>query len=266
MKTKLAKTFVIATVAPRIDGLKNLVKQINLLYPEWQVSIVAQQYTKPQKDDLEAFLKSGANKYNVEYHENLIGAHTSKVHAIKNMPADVYCSLDDDMELCALTKYDEIVKKLFSDRGIGIITGNWVRTFEQIESKKISDDLVKQKLVFTGGGLLFRSDVAKIICGIPDKEYLFDDCLWAVYAYVNGYENYRYMGSLAVHHICGKNGLRTWIETGNKKVLPPEEYLRVRKGHGKEHSYNEYLICTDSDVTKIARSMHEMNKLRFKKK
>ena len=105
---------------------------------------------------------------------------------------------------------------------------------------------------------MIRQDVADIIKQIHRQQYLFDNPLWSIYSYVNGYDNYRYMGSAAVHEICTKGGRRKWInESNSHKALPPPEWLNVRRGKGKAGGFDEYLICDSSDVTDAAHEMHE---------
>ena len=254
----MKKTFVIATIFDRLDGLKTILSSAFKFYPNWGVVIVAQGYTSQQKHELNQFVF----KKNVTciYKDELIGAHSAKVLALNEVESDIYCSLDDDMEITEKTDYDSIVERLVNDGQSGIITSNWVKSRNMFDKKQTKDEFVKSRLVFTGGGLLFRKDIADIIKGIPNEQYLFDDCLWAMYSYIHGYDNYRYQGSVSIHRVCTKGGRRTWIDKGGKKVLPPKDYLNVRKGNGKKNGYNEYLICVDSDLTEYAKMLHDSNK------
>lgn len=254
----MKKTFIIATTGDRAERLENLLISLEPYFQRgWKAVIVAQRYSKK---DILTIKKYWGDCSKIICFNNMIGAHSAKVAALKSVNSDIWCSLDDDMFAIPATDYDRISDILSENRNIGFISGNWARTISMAKKKERQDKLVKQKLVFTGGGLLFRDDVAEIIRNIPNCEYLFDDCLWAMYAYVNGYENYRYLGSIAIHEICTKGGRRTWLkEATSKKVLPPEELLKVRKGK-TQSGYNEYLICNDSDLTKLAKELHEKYK------
>lgn len=254
----MKKTFVIATIYDRLEGLKTILSSIFKFYPEWDIVVVAQGYKDEQKKELELFTQN--KNVNKIYKDELIGAHSAKVLALEKFDSDIYCSLDDDMEITEKTNYNAIVEKLINDKQSGIITSNWVKSSSMYEKKETKNEFVRSRLVFTGGGLLFRKDVAEIIKSIPNEQYLFDDCLWAMYSYINGYDNYRYQGSVSIHRVCTKGGRRTWIDKGGKKVLPPKEYLNVRKGKGSENGYNEYLICVDSDLTSYSKFLHETNK------
>ena len=254
----MKKAFLIATTFDRFDGLKTILSSVFKFYPDWSVVIVTQGYTNQQKYELDKFV-FGRDAICI-YKDELIGAHSAKILALNEVEADIYCSLDDDMEITEKTDYNSIVERLMSDKQSGIITSNWVKSRSMFYKKQIKDEFVKSRLVFTGGGLLFRKDIANIIKAIPNEQYLFDDCLWAMYSYIHGYDNYRYRGSISIHRICTKGGRRTWIDKGGKKVLPPKDYLNVRKGNGKKNGYNEYLICTDNDLTEYAKMLHDLNK------
>lgn len=251
----MEKSFIIASTGDRKNGLKTLlISLIPYILNGWKVYAVCQGYSEADLSEIKGFIQRGK----VFSYPDLIGAHTAKMIALTNGKSDIWCSLDDDMIATSKTDYNKIADILSKDNRIGFISGNWVRSEKQIDKKDVVDSLVKQKLVFTGGGLLFRDDVAEIVRNIPNEQYLFDDCLWAMYAYINGYENYRYRGSVAIHQICTKGGRRTWIAKtdGKVRVLPPDNLLRVRKGSAQS-GYNEYLICNDSDLTEEAHRLHK---------
>jgi len=250
------RTFIIASTGDRKNGLIRLLFSLKPFFDSgWTAVVVAQGYS--EQDILDVRSMCGGNVV-IVCSKHLVGAHSAKIVALNRVQSDVWCSLDDDMYAIQATDYDKMADILLNDRSIGFISGNWARTEKQAHNKQVIDNLVPQKLVFTGGGLLFREDVAEIIRHIPNEQYLFDDCLWAMYAYINGYNNFRYRGSVTVHEICTVGGRRTWIKetTARQRILPPPELLRVRRGKGKE-GYNEYLICMDSDLTEMAHKLHK---------
>lgn len=256
----MTKTFIIASTGDRADGLERLLVSLMPFFSKgWKAVIVAQKYAD---DDLKRVCSLHKDSVIVKKFEKLIGAHTAKIVALNSVKSDIWCSLDDDMFAFEKTDYEKMAQLLLENRNIGFLSGNWAKTFKQANAKEQIDELIPQKLVFTGGGLMFRDDVADIVRSIPNKQYLFDDCLWAVYAYVNGYDNYRYRGSIAVHQICTKGGRRTWIDATKAKdrALPPSEYLNVRPSKDKEG----YCICIDKDVTKYADEKHKENKRSMK--
>jgi len=253
----MKKTFVVATTGDRADGLKRLIISLNPFFKSgWEIVSVCQSYEIKDFLDIKSLI--GQRGKAIRF-DNLIGAHSAKVFALKTFKSDIWCSLDDDMFATPKSDYNRISNILSERKDIGFISGNWARTYNLAMAKNQQDKLIPQKLVFTGGGMVFRDDVADIVRHIPDEQYLFDDCLWAMYAYINGYDNFRYLGSVSVHQICSKGGRRTWLKSKPERVLPPEEYLRVRKGSQKD-GYNEYLICNDSDLTELAHLEHRKRK------
>ncbi len=249
-----SKTFIIATTGDRFDGLKRLVISLFPFFKTgWTAVIVAQSYSDKDLSEIKRLTGKNADIIKKNY---LIGAHSAKMIALNYTKSEIWCSLDDDMIATQSTDYDQVADILRCNKNIGFISGNWARTQKQANAKKVVNELVPQKLVYTGGGLLFREDVAEIIRNIPNEQYLFDDCLWAMYAYINGYSNYRFRGSIAVHQICTVGGRKSWLKERKDRVLPPNEFLKVRKSKDSEG----YFICNDRDLTDLAKELHERNK------
>lgn len=257
----MIKTFVIATVGSRYEGLCTLLKSLErYLRQGWHVGICMQGYTDKQAIDVREYLPTGT-EYAIYRHSEMIGAHPAKVEILSGMRSDVWCSLDDDMEIIKQTDYNAMADALMKDRSMGFISGNWARTKALAEQKNIRGAFVPQRIVYTGGGLMFRDDIAEIIRQIPNEQYLFDDCLWSGYAYVLGFSNCRYLGSVAVHGICASGGRLQWLNENKKdKPLPPEWMFNVRRGKGKSGTQNEYLICSETDLTDYAKEMHRVNR------
>lgn len=244
----LKKTFIIATTGDRAESLFRLLDSLLPWFMRgWEAVVVAQKYSK---DAIAEIWKYPGVR--VEPFNTLIGAHSAKVWALTVAKSDIWCSLDDDMEaIPGLTDFDKMAELICYNPSYGFISGNWAKTEKQARAKGAGGGLVKQKLVYTGGGLVFCDDVAEIIRGIPNEQYYFDDCLWAVCAYIHGYDNYRFRGSILVHRICTGGGRKTWKkENKATKVFPPKELLTVR--YGKKLP----LICMDKDVTEYADELH----------
>ena len=245
----------------RIDGFKCLINSLSRYFDcGWRACAIAQGYNEEQKQDMAAFLKD--KPCDIFYFSDYIGAHSAKVYGLENVKSDIWCSLDDDMEIIEKTDYEAVAETLDKEKSYGFISCNWARTMALADKKVAENKYIKQKLVYTGGGLLFRDDIAEIIRGIPNRDYLFDDCLWAMYAYINGYENYRFMGSVTVHRICTKGGRRAWIGLEANRALPPCDLLNARKCKDVKSfgENNSYFICLDKDLTQKARELHKVNK------
>lgn len=250
----MKKTFIIASTGDRCDGLCQLLISLTPFFQTgWQAAVVCQGYSDEDAKTVKIILGGYGKCF---FLKDLIGAHSAKMIALTNVQSDIWCSLDDDMCAIPETHYNEMADTLMERKDMGFLSGNWARTSDLAKKKKCVSELVSQKLVFTGGGLMFRDDVAEIIRNIPNEQYLFDDCLWAMYAYINGYSNYRYLGSIAIHRICTKGGRKTWLRKTNNRILPPTEYLVCRKCN----DLDGYYMCVDKDLTDLAHQKHKENK------
>lgn len=257
----MTKTFLIASLNGRIEGMFRLISSLSK-YSDWNLIAILQQYPKEQQNLIEMHCDTiFHNRSHVLISNDASGPHLARCIAFDKYKSDVWCILDDDMfAIEGLTDYNTMADIVFSKSNIGFLSGNWRKTKGMAEKVQIKPSLLKQNIVYTGGGMLFRQDVADIIKNIPRVQYLFDNPLWSIYAYVNGYDNFRYLGSMAVHEICTVGGRRKWISENNKyKSLPPAEWLRVRRGKGKAGCFDEYLICDSSDITDTAHELHNKN-------
>lgn len=255
----MKKTFIIASTGDRAEGLERLLISLTPFFLNgWKAVCVCQKYSEEDILKISDILGRCGRIINKS---ELVGAHSAKLIALNLVSSDIWCSLDDDMfALPDVTDYEKIANILIENRHIGFVSGNWAKTAKMAMAKTVIDKLIPQKLVFTGGGLLFRDDVADIIRNIPNEQYLFDDCLWAMYAYINGYSNYRYQGSVAVHQICTTGGRKSWLKVvhKNNRVLPPAEYLSVRPSKDADG----YYICNDKDLTSLAHELHKRHDLK----
>ncbi len=260
----MVKTFLVSTAGGRIDGFIKLINSLKRYAASgWGIRVLFQKYSDEDFEKAESSLKEifGEN-YSTDRSDELTGGHLSRVYLLDKYDSDIWMLLDDDMEaLPFYTNYDMMSAIVQKDKSIGLISGNWRRTEGMCKKVQKVNKILKQDIVYTGGGLCFRNDVAEIIKAIPRKMYLFDNPLWSIYVYVAGYTNCRYMGSVAVHNICTKGGRRRWLsEVSEEKSLPPSEYITTHKGKGKAGSNDEYLICDSSDITDFAKELHRRNK------
>lgn len=257
----MRKTFLICSLAGRLSSLMRLITTLQG-YSDWNVDLVLQRYPVTEKAIVEEHLrKFFPNRHSIYVSNEMSGPHLARCIALDAHDSDVWCILDDDMfAVEGMTYYDKMADILLNDKGIGLLSSNWRKTAGMLEKVSLADKTLKQNIVYTGGGMMMRQDVADIIKAIPRVQYLFDNPLWSVYAYVNGYNNFRYQGSAAVHEICTKGGRRKWIsENTLKKALPPSEWMRVRRGKGQAGGFDEYLICDSSDITEEAHELHRRN-------
>lgn len=251
----MKKTFVIVSVSDRIEQLNSLILGIrkNKRFDDFDICLLYQDYLNNEyllrKDLITTLI----------IHPNRLGCNCARIMLLRKIRYDVYCNLDDDMTLMPFTDYSKPIKKLLEDRSSGFILTNWARTESLYEKKvnQIADKFVKQCFIYQGGGMLYRDDVADLIRQLPLTETVFDEG-WALTAYLKGYENYRYLGSVAIHSICTKGGMAQWYKDIDytKLALLFDKYINYRKAKDGVR----YHIPIDSDLKLEAKAEHNMNR------
>jgi hypothetical protein len=179
---------------------------------------------------------------------------------------DVWINLDDDMELVlGKTDFGPAIK-LAMEPGVGVVSCGWVRSEHSGLLKRYGwpvapDDLwVKQPIVNMAGGMVYARKVVEKLVPLAGTPYLFDDVQVGLTAYLAGYENYRYRGSLLIHRILAPGGLKTAFNE-DRHVLPDPAYVRTKRCRDEfaigEH--NIYMVSS-SDLTPLARETHRKNR------
>ena len=240
-------------------GLKTVVESLSkYLKKDWNIYVCFQAYTNDDlKEAVDFISQVCCNDFQFVFTEGLTGCHLARMQILDLYNSDVWCLLDDDMIAIDKTKYDLMANIVWNIKDIGLLSGNWRRNETMAEKAVAKDNIIVQNIVYTGGGLFFRNEVAEIIKAIPRKLYVFDNPLWSIYTYVNGYSNARYLGSIAVHKVCTVGGRRRYFdEVREKKYLPPEEWISSRKA---KNAFDEYLMCDSSDITPLAHKLHLEN-------
>lgn len=261
MRPSLKKAFVVVSISSRVDALNKMIETLETNihdFPEWEICVLFQ-------DNLG--VADRINKKNITHlyiEKDLMGCNYARVELlrrIKQYGYDVYCNLDDDIEITPYTNYDSAVAKCL-ESGTGFVLTNWTRTEKILEQKipKISEKFVPQALIYQGGGMLYNDIIADLVrTKVPCTKTVFDEG-WPLIAYINGYTNYRYLGSLAIHRICTTGGMNEFYKSVSYDDLPNlfPEYIDYKKG--KNGHWN---IPLDADLTEKARTLH---KERFKGK
>lgn len=244
--------FVIVSVSDRVNDLNHLIESIMCFrrFDDYDICLCFQDYLG----------NSDQIKYRDRYayidicHEKL-GCNGARIRLLQNINYDFYVNLDDDMELVEQTDYSKAIQKA-NEKGIGFVLTNWARSRNILMSKipKMEDKFIPQIMVYQGGGMVYSEKIARLIRKLPVEKTLFDD-IWCITSYINGYTNYRYQGSLALHFICSSGGMRLFMRE-EKPKLACKEYIDYK--HGKR--VNEWLIPLDKDVNSWARFLHNKNK------
>lgn len=247
------KTFVIVSVSDRVNELNNLIKSILRFdrFKDYDINLCFQDYMSNSDEIM--YRDRYANIFMVP---EKMGCNGARIYLLRQIAGqyDFYINLDDDMELVEQTNYEKAIKKA-GERGTGFVLTNWARSRKILESKidKMCDKFIPQIMVYQGGGMVYSEKIAEIIRKLPIQKTMFDD-IWCITTYINGYTNYRFQGSLALHFICSSGGMRLFMREENPK-LACEEYVNYRKGKRE----GEWLIPLDRDVNKFARFLHERN-------
>lgn len=253
--------YIISSVNLRYEDLIQLLTSI-IKYQPFSISLCLQKYTDLEIKNIKKLLEDNKIKYYLDIQEQYIGANLAKINALKNCieDHDYFINLDDDMTLCYKTSYTPIFEFLDQNKGIGLVSGNWRKSLKMInDTIKLKDKpFKKQNIVYTGGGLVYRKNIARLILDKCTQDYLMDDVEWSINCYINGYENYRYLNSFLEHRVCSKNG-RITIYKGQKKVFNNELYFNLRKMQ-KDVGYESYCIPMDKDLTEYAHKLHKENK------
>ena len=252
------KAFVIVTVSSRVDSLNKLLRTMEQYVPDfasWDVCVFMQDNMNVS-DQVD---HDRVTKLFVVH--DLMGCNAARIALLKRIQYDFYCNLDDDIELTEYTHYEPALCKCM-ESDTGFVLTNWARTEELLMKKvpNMTDEFVKQALVYQGGGMLYSDDIASLIRRLPETPTVFDEG-WPLTAYVAGYTNYRFLGSLAIHRVCTKGGMNEWYKSVDYSKLPnlfPQYIDYKRSDRGEWH------IPLDKDLKPFARRLHRENAERLR--
>lgn len=245
----MKKTFIIVSVSDRVPQLNDLVQSIiDNGFDDYDIALYLQDYANRESEI--------ANR---ERYEHIFvvpekeGCHAARVHLLRRVKSDIYINLDDDMLLTKYTRYDGAIAKALQP-GTGFVLTNWART-EQLLMKKVpkmAEKYIPQIMCYQGGGMVYSEKIAEIMRSLPADKFRYDD-LWSISSYINGYTNFAYKGSLAIHMICTKGGMRTFMAEEN----PP--YACARYINYRKIKNGVFAIGLDGDVNEYARELHKKN-------
>lgn len=188
----------------------------------------------------------------------------ARTNILKQFEADIWCNADDDMEWTEDTKLEPMIE-LLMEKDTGMISGNWARSESLLPKKvaKLEHKFIKQPIVFTGGGMLFKREHVPLL--LEDiRPWFADDAHMSLTTYLNGYTNYRYLGSLALHRIQTKGGLLTIFQTDNTLAHPDPRFIMLHPCSAiyKDAPNNNYFYPMSRDLTKLAHTLHQKNRER----
>ena len=188
-----------------------------------------------------------------------VGVGMARLKLLSAIPEyKYYGHIDDDMYLLDQTHYLPMLDFLDQNPQVGHVMSAWAR-YEGALSKMISNmknQYHKQILIYTGGGQFYRNDVAKLYRGQPFNIGKKDDeTIWTLVAYLAGYENYVYEGSVALHKTLQKGGNRL-----HQQCLPVDAYIGFPNFIKYRILANgDWGIPMDRDILPNAKQIHRKN-------
>jgi hypothetical protein len=200
---------------------------------------------------------------NIIVKKELLGCHGARVHLLREADKyDIYINLDDDMLLTEYTSYNASINKAL-EKETGFVLTNWAKTESLMLRKvpKMKNKFVKQALVYQGGGMVYSEKIAQVMRRLKPIKSTFDT-EWSLTSYLLGYTNYRYLGSLAIHMVCGVGGMSEFMKN-NPAVKTLEPYVNYRRSKKQNGSGKDLLIPLDSDLTQLAKDTHKQNRFKL---
>jgi hypothetical protein len=234
----------------------------NPLLSDWTWAVTFQEYSRQQVAMFRSLLGSALiYEKSYDFREAPYLIRNVMYKALRGT-VDVYCSLDDDMAFIPdMTNYASPAVKVM-EKGVGVISCNWVRSMSPgfMRRAQYRDEYIKQPLVNMSGGQVYTQAIADLVQKYPIRRYMFDDLNLSLVAYLEGYENYRYLGSLAIHGILKPDGMSKLLDTV-KMEIPEPEYV-VTQPAKKLHKFdgNDWIMPGSEALTPLSREMHEKNR------
>ena len=224
----------------------------------WSIGLMTQCYSASELEELKT--NDITNSLTIITSSERIPPYIAKTRLLEQFEADVYCSLDDDCVLLESVNYEPVVK-FVNNIGVGLVSCNWVRfnTPKMMKMKKIQDAYKSQKIVFTGGGMLFAKKIRDILITKPRTDWLFDDVQFSIDSYTSGYNNFRYLGSIIEHNVIIKGGIKTLFNE-RQMTLNDQRFINLKRGSKKYDYDNCFYMPTDSNLTELSHDLHKRNK------
>lgn len=184
-----------------------------------------------------------------------LGPFVARHVALARWHAHTYILVDDDMRLLPETNYAPAIERTRA-HGVGLVSTRWVRSPMMLEAarQRTKHAFVHQPIVYVGGGMVFGDEIANIIREESPLPYWSSDVAFSLASYLAGYRNERYLGSLAIHRVVSSGGRKAWIQHNTDVVMPPQQYITTPRGA------REYHIPTASNLTRLARETHQVNR------
>lgn len=243
--------FILPSVSDRVEHLNRMIKDIRQSpYKDWAIAVYYQDYqgnaNQVRKDLLDHFIVVPER----------VGVGMARLNLLKALPAyKYYGHIDDDMYISEYTNYFPMLQFLDANPHVGHVMSSWARHDKQFEKMKVCRNhaFYTQILMYTGGGQFYRDDVAELYrkpFQIGKKD---DETIWTLIAYISGYTNYVYYGSVALHKTLQKGGNRS-----HQQTQPNSEYIGFPQFLDYEYCADgAWAIPMDKNVKPNAKRIHK---------
>jgi hypothetical protein len=191
--------------------------------------------------------------------------YPARVEMMLQLPnIQTFINLDDDMEVIPEhTDYEPAIKRS-REFGVGVISCAWAKSEALLAKALQGKELpwIKQPIVNMAGGQVYGQHVVREMAR-KIEPYQFDDVQAALRAYVAGYENWRYRGSIIYHRIMKPGGLKVAFAQVPHAANDPE-YMNLHysvpvKGR-EEVPENNRLMPSTGNLVRLAHLHHQKNR------
>lgn len=239
---------LVVSTGDRAAMLDTFLRSCERRYPTIPVYGVLQGYEDPALWPLRDFIDLPAP----------VGPHAARMAALDRWDPEAWIVCDDDMTLTTQTRYSEPAHMVAARPDIGLVSCNWRRTRRMVDNVERVEEYKRQAIVFTGGGLVLSRDTANLIRNtLPfDAEYVCDNTEWSLACYLNGKQNARYRGSVAVHNVTAHGGRQAWLMKLAAARPDPAMIAVADSKPFYPHASNNMLSPDDGQLTAEARARH----------
>lgn len=196
------------------------------------------------------------------YYHEYRPVYPDRVSMMQEFPdVRTFINLDDDMEVIPEhTDYEPAIRRsrVF---GVGVVSCGWAKS-EALLPKALqgtADPWIKQPIVNMAGGQVYGQHVVREMAKRIEP-YQFDDVEAALRAYVAGYENWRFRGSIIFHRIMKPGGLKEAFARVSHSPNEPE-FMRMDAAKpvpGRESvPENNRLMPSSINLTPLAHACHK---------
>jgi len=227
--------FLMVTTGDRAARALRCVDSIIGRYADsWAVRVLYQDYANADADRIQHAARSAGIDYADARVPVLLGPYIARRQALLRWgnDFDAWCNLDDDMTLLPQTNYAPAVARA-AEPGVGIVACNWVRSMAPalVARARYEDRFTRQAIVYTGGGYVYGPVVRDLIRRSAPQPWVFDNVQWSLTAYLHGLDNFRYLGSLAMHAVAGPGGRHRWTHSGTPttRLRPDPRWVRLER-------------------------------------